>query len=170
MSQRDNQQASGGIRIVELGPMRVASFHGFGAEPETKAHQKLYAWMEAHDLMENFEEQRIFGFNNPNPSAGSPNYGYELWLAVGPEVETEGEMEVKDFAGGLYAVLSCTPRSGEEIGEAWQRLVAWQTTSSYQHARHQWLEEHIWEVEPRTEGDPFEGKKLTLNLYLPILR
>jgi hypothetical protein len=28
-------------------------------------------------------------------------------IGVGPEIQAEGEIEVKDFAGGLYAVVTC---------------------------------------------------------------
>lgn len=164
--QNDRQEID--VRIVQLEPMRVASFHGFGTEPETKAFDKLYAWMEAQDRMATFQEHRIFGFNNPEPSAGSPNYGYEVWVEVEPEVEATEGMQIKTFDGGLYAVLTCTPRSGEEIGENWQRLVAWLARSSYQHARHQWLEGHHWAGSPRKEGDPFEVGELTLKLYMPV--
>lgn len=167
MTQQNDRQAID-VRIVQLEPMRVASFHGFGTEPENEAFDKCYAWMEDQDRMATFQEHRIFGFNNPEPSAGSPNYGYEVWVEVEPGVEATGEMQVKTFEGGLYAVLTCTPRKGEEIGENWQHLVAWLAQSSYQHARHQWLEGHRWTGTPEIDGDPFAKGKLTLDLYLPI--
>ena len=46
------------------------------------------------------EKARFFGFNNPNPSPGSPNYGYEQWLTVGPEVQAEGGIVIKEIPPG----------------------------------------------------------------------
>jgi DNA gyrase inhibitor GyrI len=61
------------VRIVNLPPMRVVSINGFGEGPEGIAFDKMKAWAQAHNLLE--EPHRLFGYNNPNPSPGSPNYG-----------------------------------------------------------------------------------------------
>jgi hypothetical protein len=95
------------VRLVKLEPLRVASVHGFGQSPEDEAWQKLMAWAKPKGYLDDKEHHRIFGFNNPNPSPGSPNYGYEFWMVVGPEVQPEGEVEIKEFPGGLYAVARC---------------------------------------------------------------
>jgi hypothetical protein len=68
------------VRIVKLESMRVASFHGFGTEPEAIAFGKLTAYAQPKGYLDDLEAKSVFGFNNPNPSAGSPNYGYEVWL------------------------------------------------------------------------------------------
>ena len=91
------------VRIVKLEPMRVASFHAYSASPEGDAMGKLLAWAKPKGLLDPPGAHRIFGFNNPDPHPGSPNYGYEFWLAVGPDVKPEGELNLKDFPGGLYA-------------------------------------------------------------------
>ena len=85
------------VRIVTLAPMRVASFYGFGPSPEFVAWEKLMAWSRPKGMLDGPTQARIFGFNNPNPSAGSPNYGYEFWIEVDPEVtvDAEDEAEVK---------------------------------------------------------------------------
>ena len=70
------------VEIVRLAPMQVASFYGFGSEPEFQAAAKLLAWAEPRGLLDGGVEHRIFGFNNPSPSAASPNYGYEFWLEL----------------------------------------------------------------------------------------
>jgi AraC family transcriptional regulator len=152
------------VKIVELEPLHVASFQGYGTEPEHAAFAKLTAWLEKHDMMSAVREHRVFGFNNPEPSPGSPNYGYEVWITVGSEAKAEGDMEIKDFRGGLYAVSTCVPVSGEAIPACWQELVNWLAAGPYGHARHQWLEEHIW---PGEGEDPFGGQ-LILRLYAPI--
>ncbi|HEX6384575.1 MAG TPA: GyrI-like domain-containing protein [Anaerolineae bacterium] len=150
------------VRIVKLEPMRVASVLGFGQTPENEAWQKLTAWAEPKGFLDDPEQHRIFGFNNPSPSRGSPNYGYEFWIPVGPEVEAEGEVEVKEFPGGLYAVARCEVHGDpyESIPAAWKELVMWREESRYRSASHQWLEEHI-----QTGAMPDE---FTLDLYLPI--
>ena len=47
-------------------------------------------------------KHRLFGFNNPDPSAGSPNYGYEVWIVVDrDEMTPEDGVEIKAIPGGL---------------------------------------------------------------------
>jgi len=147
------------VRIVQLEPARVAAAYGFGAEPEPIAWQKLLKFAHENGLLE--KPHRFFGFNNPDPTPGSPNYGYEQWVTVGPEVLAEGEIGIKDFSGGLYAV---TRTRLADIGRTWQRLVAWREESAYQAATHQWLEEAL-NMDPRGEINP---EVLELDLYLPL--
>ena len=66
------------VRIVKLEPMTVASAYGFGKEPEGIASRKLVAWAKPKGLFDDPAQHPTFGFNNPDPSPGSPNYGYEL--------------------------------------------------------------------------------------------
>jgi DNA gyrase inhibitor GyrI len=147
------------VRIVKLEPMRVASVYGFGESPEGEAWEKLVAWAKPKGLLDDLEQHRIFGFNNPNPSPGSPNYGYEFWIVVGPDVEPEGEVRIQGFLGGLYAVTRC--QGVDNITETWKQLVKWGADSKYKHASHQWLEEHLGPVD-RSLDD------LLLDLYAPI--
>jgi DNA gyrase inhibitor GyrI len=146
------------VRIVRLEPMRVASAHGFGQSPEGEAWDKILAWAKSEGLLEELEAHRFFGFNNPDPSPGSPNYGYEQWITVGPNVEVEGDVELKDLSGGLYAVAPCKLSN---IGEVWKQLVAWREDSPYKPAYHQWLEECL-----TLPGTPFD--EMEFDLYLPI--
>jgi DNA gyrase inhibitor GyrI len=149
------------VRIVKLEPLRVASFHGFGPSPERLAAQKLAAWAGPRGYLADPARHRVFGFNNPNPSAGSPNYGYEFWIVVGPEVEGTEEVPVLEFGGGLYAVTRC--QGVENIGPTWGRLVQWLTDSRYRHAEHQWLEENL------NPGFTATDEELLLDLYAPIV-
>ena len=150
------------VRIVALEPLHVARFHGFGEEPENIAWQKLAAWAEPKGLLDDTEAHRIFGFNNPNPSPGSPNYGYEFWITVTPAEALEEDAEIVEFPGGLYAVARCEVRGDayNAIPATWKQLVAWQEKSAYRTANHQWLEEHIHVADAGNEFD--------LDLYLPI--
>jgi len=141
------------IELVRLEPMRVASAWAFGPNPEEMAWQKLTTWASLPGLLTS--AQRIFGFNNPSPSAGSPNYGYEYWLTVppdvAPDVASNAGIRIVETLGGLYAVLyaDVTGNYYETIPAAWQRLDSWVAASVYRPATHQWLEEHS------VEGIPF---------------
>lgn len=151
------------VQIVRLEPERVASVLGFGESPELEATEKLTAWAKSKGYLDNLVEHRIFGFNNPSPSPGSPNYGYELWMVVDPDVEPEGDVEMKDFPGGLYAVKHCVISGDayEIIPATWKELVMWRENSPYKSGSHQWLEEHLQIESGQTEV-------WALDLYLPL--
>ena len=149
------------VRIVKLEPMRVASAHAYSGSPEQDAMEKLIAWAKPKDLLDDPEKHHVFGFNNPDPSPGSPNYGYEFWITVGSDVEPEEEIKIKEFPGGLYAVTRCEVKNPwDDIPSTWKRLAAWRENSKYQGANHQWLEEHL--------GPLGSSKEFVLDLYLPI--
>ena len=148
-------------KIVELSPMCVASFHAYGDSPENDAKEKLIAWAEPKGLLENPRNHRIFGFNNPDPSPGSPNYGYEFWITVGPEKRPKTEVKIKDFPGGLYAVSRCEVKDPwRDIPYTWKQLAIWRENSRYEEAHHQYLEENI--------GPLVTSNEFILDLYLPI--
>jgi DNA gyrase inhibitor GyrI len=149
------------VRIVRLAPMQVAMSYGFGASPEGIAWDKLLSWAKSKGLLGN-AGTRFFGFNNPNPAPGSPNYGYEQWMTVAPDVAGEGDVTIKTFDGGLYAVTRCTL---DGIGEAWGQLVMWREGSRYRPAHHQWLEESI---SPPQEMAAVGAGSAVLDIYLPI--
>lgn len=153
------------VRIVRLEPKRAVRFHGFGSNPENLAWEKMEAWAEPRGFLDLSKEHRIFGFNNPNPSPGSPNYGYEFWLTLDPDDEPGGDVEVDDLPGGgqLYAVTRCEVRGDayEVIPATWQKLITWREESRYREAGHQWLEEHIEAEVP--------GAEFVLDLFLPII-
>lgn len=145
------------VRIVELPPMRVACGHGFGPHPEDIATEKIAAFVAEKGLI----DYQQFGFNNPNPSPGSPNYGYDIWVTVGPEVQGTEDVRIKMLEGGLYAVTRF--KGLQNIGAVWQALVNWRDESPYQVAHHQWLE---CLLPPRNV--PIED--FVFDLYLPIAK
>ena len=147
------------VKVIKLEPMRVVSFHGFGQEPENIAFQKLRDWAEPKGLLDDPHKRRVFGFNNPDPSPGSPNYGYEVWMEIDSEVKVEEGLTIKDFDGGLYGVARVF--GVEHIGSRWGELVAWLESSKYKGAHHQWLEQHA-------TGKEMLPEELTLDLYIPI--
>lgn len=148
------------VRIVQLEPLHVAVSYGFGSGPENIAWEKMLAFVKVKGLDQDGQEHRYLGFNNPNPAPGSPNYGYEQWITVDPSVEAEGDIKIKTFAGGMYAVSRC--KLGNIQG-AWMELAAWREKSPYKFANHQWLEEVISDplAKPIDEETEFD-------LYLPI--
>ncbi|RLD11289.1 MAG: hypothetical protein DRI56_01300 [Chloroflexota bacterium] len=146
------------VKIVQLEPMRVISAYGFGAEPEGIAWEKLEAFAHKKGLKMQPEGKSTFGFNNPNPSKGSPNYGYEVWLPVEKDIEPEDDLRVVDFEGGLYAVTKF--KGLQNIGRVWGELAKWRESSKYKCGHHQWLEEML------TSDVPIE--EFVFNLYLPI--
>ncbi len=150
------------VRIVKLGPMRVASFLGFGPSPEELAWKKLFAWAKPRGLLDDREAHRLFGFDNPHPSPGSPNYGYEVWIVIDPDTEPGGEAKIKDIPGGLYAVTRCVVPKGrfDVIGSTWKKLVLWVEDSHYKCGGQQCLEESLPLQLPDTE--------FVLDLYEPI--
>jgi DNA gyrase inhibitor GyrI len=151
------------VQIITLPPMRIASVYGFGEQPELQAWDKLITYAQPKGFLDDPASHRIFGFNNPDPSHGSPNYGYELWIQVGVDAEPENEVRIEDFGGGLYAVMHCDVKEGnfDLIGETWKALVAWREDSRYEHGKHQWLEEAI-------SFDRMEHGEITLDLLLPL--
>jgi DNA gyrase inhibitor GyrI len=159
------------VKFVKLPGLQVASALGYGEQPETPAWQKLLSWMRAHQLLGNLANHRFFGFNNPNPSPGSPNYGYEQWGTVPDHVQADGDIKVFDFPGGFFATMECQLTN---IGETWGELVNWQAGSKYRMAPGQCLEECLT---PELLIDVSDGTPLTIEnvgktrfrLYLPLI-
>jgi len=111
---------------------------------------------------------QCLAFNNPDPSRGQKQYGYEFWIQVDPDTEPEGEIEIKEVKGGLYAVTTCKLK--EEIEseffqkqgylESWQKIVDWVKSSKYKYGRHQCLE--------KAHDPGATEEELILDLYCPI--
>lgn len=146
------------VRIVELEPLRVACVNAYGESPEQDSWMAMEAWAKPKGLLQ-VPGLRTFGYNNPSPSPGTPNYGYDFWITVGSEVEAESEVSIIDFPGGLYAVTRV--KGIENIHETWKQMVAWLEESKYQHGGHQWLEEHLTSMDTPLE-------EFVLDLYAPI--
>jgi DNA gyrase inhibitor GyrI/DNA-binding HxlR family transcriptional regulator len=156
------------VRIVTLEPMRVASVQAISETPEHDAWERMRAWAEPKGLLENLEEHPVFGFNNPNPSPGKKEYGYEFWIRVGPDVKPEGHVKIKQVEGGLYAVTTCNLKEELESQffrengylESWKKITEWVESSTYHLGSHQCLEKAH---EPGASED-----NLILDLYCPL--
>jgi len=163
------------LRTVGIGPMDVAVFHGYGASPEMIAFGKLVRWIKETNAMDRVPKPRVFGFNNPNPSPGSEEYGYDFWIELPPDsglaerVSKQPETVGDDnqparlrFEGGLYVALA-HEGPGETIPNAWASLVETAARLGYAHGKHQWLEEHFIDL-TRDDG------VLSLDCLLPVSR
>lgn len=146
------------IHIERLPPLRVARFHAMGETPETKAWNTLKAWAEPLGLLKNPQKNLVFGFNNPNPSPGQKDYGYEFWIAVGSDIQSTGDVEFKDFPGGTYAAAKNVKLA--DVGQAYPALWSWLEDSP-----HKWRKSNELE-KIQNPGAPEE--EMLLDLYIPI--
>ncbi|MFC1746009.1 GyrI-like domain-containing protein [Candidatus Riflebacteria bacterium] len=147
------------VRIKELEPMRVASFKVVSANPEYETWEKLNAWASTKGYLGNIEEHPIFGFNNPGPSPERKDYGYESWIRVPLDTESDGAFEIKDFPGGLYAV---TTHKGLPNPDVWMSLWKWVQSSS-----HLWRKTHELE---KPHNPLASHDKIIFDLFLPIMK
>jgi len=145
------------VKIVELEPMRVASFRAISESPEHEAAIMLASWVQGKRIMDDLETHPRFGFNNPSPTKGNKEYGYEFWIKVGDDFEEEGTV-IKDIPGGRYAVT--LSESLSIIGERWKQLVQWVNENGYELRDAQWLE--------KTHIIGASEEELVLDLYLAI--
>lgn len=150
------------VRIVSLEPMTIAAFRAFGESPESAALEQLRAWAEPKGLLEAPDLHPVFGFNNPSPSPGKTEYGYEFWIALEPDQVQESGIQVKEFPGGLYAVTRCKFVGESSVPETWRALWEWVQSSEYR-----WRETH--ELEKVTDLTAPQDE-IELDLYLPIER
>ncbi|MHA2245336.1 MAG: AraC family transcriptional regulator [Candidatus Hodarchaeales archaeon] len=152
------------IKIVKLESMHVASSHAKSKTPEEDAWAKLTAWAKPKGLFDHPGKHTTFGFNNPPPKdhelPGGQEYGYELLMNIGPEMEPEGDIKTKEIPGGLYAVARV--KGVWNIYKTWVYLNEWLATTDYE------LDE---ENEPGLEEclTPFvDVNEMIFDLYLPV--
>lgn len=150
------------VRLIRLEKMTVVSALGFGTQPELQAWDKILSFARANGLLDQPQRPRFFGFNNPNPSPGSPNYGYEQWMTIPSGLNPETGLEVKEIPASLYAVTRF--QGLEHIGPMWMSLVAWCEASPYQMDEGQCLEELISPIE-----DMDNLNKYVFDLYIPLI-
>lgn len=153
------------VRIVRLPAMTVASYRAESATPEKDCASIFNEFVLARNLHRR-DGFRMFGFNNPSPSADDPVYGYEMWVTVPEDFEVPLPLAKKHFGGGLYASI---PTSMNEIGERWQLLYYWCKNSSQYEVDFsiQWLEECSMDFE-KFISDTIGDKEKQLDLLEPI--
>jgi predicted transcriptional regulator YdeE len=126
-----------------------------------EAHKQVWAFAREKGLIDKENRIKTFGFNHPAPWVTSNDeYGYEIWLVVGPEVGVPPYVLTKEFPGAKCAVTSIERLA--QIGEAWEYLYRWvQDSEDYKHAHLDGLEEVVSPL-----GTPEE--EFAFNLYLPV--
>lgn len=150
------------VRIVDLDPMTVASVQVVSNNPEEEAWGKLSEWAEAQGLLSDLENHPLFGFDVPIDTSDQGTRGYEYWIRVDPNTQPEGEIQVKEFQGGSYAVTECKVEGNPfaTIPTTWTNLVKWVNAKKYNLGSHQPLEKHL--------SLPTNLDGLVLELYCPI--
>jgi DNA gyrase inhibitor GyrI len=149
------------VHIEQLSPMRVAWVRAFGASPEQDAWQKLSSWAKPAGLLEDPVAHPVFGFNNPPAQAGVEGYGYEYWIAVDPTIQAPAKIGLKHFAGGRYAVTSCSLSDPAGVPARWKALLRWVHSSEYSWRR------DTHELE-RVHNPLASPQDIRLDLMLPL--
>ncbi len=166
------------IKVIKnLEPMKVACFCYFGKCPEGYAFETLKRWFQQQDISLKDSGYRLFGYNNPDPQEGETEYAYEYCITIPDDLyeklenapenmrgKTYPKVYRKILTGGKYAVMSVRTEGkelGEQIMEAWPRLVKWLENSKYTWGANQYLEEHIGFSE---EDDHIGGVDLYINI------
>ncbi len=146
------------FRIVTMYPMRSAAHEVFDSQPEEKALDPLWAWIEDNRLQ---GTARIFGYNTTPYKPGAMEYGWGTCISIPQGVEIPQPFQEKLLPGGTYAALDSSP----EIYESWQALTkALQTHSQWQlDDQRPCLEEHI----PSPDPDSTVGR-FHLTLLAPV--
>ncbi len=147
------------VRIVHLEPMRVASVISDGATPEMNALATMLHWARQHQLLEGRHLPRFFGFDAPEAPNSPTTHAYEIWMTVPPTALSDDVAQIKEFAGGLYAVTRVT--GVENIFPTWQRLEKWVAGSNFHASDRPCLEEHVRFIDLMTND-------YEVDLYLPI--
>ncbi len=149
------------VRLVDLQPMHVVSATGYGQYPETEAWDLILDFTNERRIDPWDKTHRFFGFNNPDPSPETPEYGYEQWMTVDDGVAAHAPLDAKDVSGGLYATVHI--RGLDTIGDAWQHLAGWCDEHGYAvaHDREPCLEELLTPIDTPTED-------WEMDLYLAV--
>jgi DNA gyrase inhibitor GyrI len=154
------------IHIEQLPPLHVVSCRAVSGTPEEDVTRQVAAWRTAKGLPGTL---RTFGFDvevAPEQAAAGLR-GYELWVAAPRDVELDEEMQVKEFRGGLYAVMTIFDAFDDpfaSIPQGWGYLHEWVTNhAQYEGAEHQMLEEVV------VEADAGDGAlRRHLSIYYPL--
>lgn len=136
------------VKILELNAMRVACHRTISIEPEIEGKAFLTQWY-TQNVSPDASQARMFGFDVDvkEEQAKQGLRGYEFWITVPEGVQPSPDVTIKNFAGGLYAVMRIHEAFTDPYGlipPGWQKLHHWVIDSdTYIPAEHQWLEEAV---------------------------
>lgn len=161
------------VRIIQLPPFTVASYHYIGENPEEAVGEVISKALIAMKLYENKPDARMFGFNHPNPSKDREYHGYEDWVTIPDDMDVPAPLVKKQFQGGLYAVHTITFPNFHE----WSDLTNWVKASDKYECNDApegdeimggRLEEYLNWIYANHLGWPEDGIDGQLDLYLPV--
>jgi len=161
------------VRIVQLPPFTVASYHFVGKDPEATVGDVVAKIIKDIKLYEIKPDARMFGFNRPNPSPDREHHGYEDWVTIPDDMDVPAPLVKKRFPGGLYAVHAIKFGDFHEWGD----LAKWvQGSDKYEpnyppegeEIMNGGLEEHLNWVYANHLGWPEEWLDGCMDLYLPV--
>lgn len=154
------QNLTSAITIETKAPMRVACYRVISATPEDDVTRFMDEWIARHSPG---TPSASFGFDvEVSPEQAKQGLrGYEIWRAVPPEVEPAEGVTIRNFPGGLYAVMTLYDPFEDpfqRIPGGWHQLHEWVISSDrYRSGSQQWLEELL-----------HEGSATHLKLYHPV--
>ncbi len=151
---RELQDRYPDIKVLKKLPnMRVKSFKSHSDSPESDCWDKMRDWAIVNNQWAENCNSRVFGFDIDG--------GYELWLQMPDGLRITGSSELLEVDEASYAVMGINVKSGDEIGNCWDRFRSWLEDSPFKNGNHQWLEEHL-ELKQSNEFP------LKMDLYYPI--
>lgn len=155
-----NMRKQGVVRVVELFPTKVISFHVTDSDdPEEEVYKAVSAYAKPRGLWNDPLHHQIFGFDNPVRRHPEDRHGREVWITIPDDYEDTNDVSTKKFSGGLYAMVRI--KNLDHMDEGWKVLIDWAKSSErFEMGNHQHLEGHI------DEGKTDE--EMVLELYLPI--
>ena len=170
-SQKLNRLTDRDVRIIYLPPMTVAAYQLEGDDPEMHCNQVVDGFVRESRLTEIKPDLRHFGFNAPEPDE-TGRHGYEMWVSIPANFSVPEPLEIKQFAGGLYAAHTIQFGAFEE----WGWFFEWLEQSRYDyrgdetwgaHNMWGWLEEHLNYIN-HVHLDDSEPPDTQLDLLIPI--
>jgi hypothetical protein len=146
------------VRILPLGPLRLARVQVIGTGPEMEAHGKLKAWAEPLGLLADQSTFRFFGGNEPPPQPGKVEYGYESMMTIAQDIEPSGEITLVEFPERKCAVVRASLHT---ITKMWHFLYDWVEKSDEYSITGHGLEELLNPLET-------DEQKFIFDLWLPV--
>lgn len=95
------------VRIIQVPPFTVASYHFIGENPEDAAAAVVSEFVKSNGLYGIKPDSRMFGFCNPVHGVLEDElHGYEIQVTVPEDMKVAKPLVKKKTEGGLYAVLT----------------------------------------------------------------
>ena len=161
------------VRIVQIPPITVASYHFIGENPEETVGNVISKFAKDVNLYEIKPDAKLYGFNHPDPCETGEPHGYEDWVTIPEDMEVPAPLVKKQFAGGLYAAHTIKFPNFHE----WNSLADWVKNSDKYDANyspkggkimHGCLEDHLNWVYANHLGWPENFIDGQIDLLLPV--